>query len=81
MVPVVTAQVVGVERLTAALGILYFGQLIGNLFGTPIATAIMKAQGGHYLGAILFAGLAPLIASLFILVIRFQTNKKIFAFV
>ncbi|GJJ74491.1 hypothetical protein EMPS_06849 [Entomortierella parvispora] len=81
MVPVVTAQVVGVERLTAALGILYFGQMIGNLFGAPIATAIMKVQHGQYLGAILFAGLAPLVASFFVLVIRFQMNKKVFAFV
>jgi len=81
MVPVVTAQVVGVEKLTAALGILYFGQLVGNLFGAPIATAIMKVQHGQYLGAILFAGLAPLVASFFVLVIRFQMNKKVFAFV
>ncbi|KAG0042385.1 hypothetical protein BGZ83_000516 [Gryganskiella cystojenkinii] len=81
MVPVVTAQVVGVERLTAALGILYFAQLVGNLLGAPIATAIMRAQEGWYLGAILFAGLAPLVASFFVLVIRFQLTKKVFAFV
>ncbi|GJJ74459.1 hypothetical protein EMPS_06817 [Entomortierella parvispora] len=77
--PVVVAQVVGVERLSAALGILYFGNVVGNLLGAPIATAIMKAQGGRYIGAIIFAGLSPMVAAFFVLFIRFRLNKKIFA--
>ncbi|KAF9912737.1 hypothetical protein EC991_009473 [Linnemannia zychae] len=77
--PVVVAQVVGIERLSAALGILYFGNVVGNLLGAPIATAIMHAQGGKYIGAIIFAGLSPIVAAFFVLVIRFKINKKIFA--
>ncbi|KAG0295818.1 hypothetical protein BGZ96_010936 [Linnemannia gamsii] len=77
--PVVVAQVVGIERLSAALGILYFGNVVGNLLGAPIATAIMHAQGGKYIGAIIFAGLSPVVAAFFVLVIRFRINKKIFA--
>jgi len=77
--PVVVAQVVGVERLSAALGILYFGNVVGNLLGAPIATAIMGAQGGKYIGAIIFAGLSPIVAAFFVLFIRFRLNKNIFA--
>ncbi|KAG0327444.1 hypothetical protein BG000_000961 [Podila horticola] len=79
--PVVVAQVVGVERLSGALGLLYFGNVVGNLLGAPIATAIINAQGGEYLGAILFAGAAPVIAAFFILMVRFQYTKKVFAIV
>lgn len=77
--PVVVAQVVGIERLSGALGILYFGNVVGNLLGAPIATAIMHAQGGKYIGAIIFAGLSPVVAAFFVLVIRFRINKKFFA--
>ncbi|KAG0072894.1 hypothetical protein BGZ90_011768, partial [Linnemannia elongata] len=71
--------VVGIERLSGALGILYFGNVVGNLLGAPIATAIMHAQGGKYIGAIIFAGLSPVVAAFFVLVIRFRINKKFFA--
>ncbi|KAF9312084.1 hypothetical protein BG003_006646 [Podila horticola] len=77
--PVVVAQVVGVERLSSALGILYFGNVVGNLLGSPIATAIMRAQGGKYIGAIMFAGLSPFIAAFFVLLIRFRIDKRMFA--
>ncbi|KAF8941405.1 hypothetical protein BGZ58_009488 [Dissophora ornata] len=77
--PVVVAQVVGVERLSSALGILYFGNVVGNLLGAPIATAIMRSQGGNYIGAIIFAGLSPVLAAFFVLVIRFRISKKLFA--
>ncbi|KAI8602965.1 major facilitator superfamily domain-containing protein [Dissophora ornata] len=77
--PVVAAQVVGVERLPSALGILYFGNAVGNLLGSPIATAIMRAHGGQYIGAIMFAGFAPLLATFFVLFIRFRISKKLIA--
>ncbi|KAI7819283.1 major facilitator superfamily domain-containing protein [Gamsiella multidivaricata] len=77
--PVVVAQVVGIERLSAALGILYFGNVVGNLLGAPIATAIMHAQNGRYIGAIMFAGFSPVLAAFFVLFIRFRINKKLFA--
>ncbi|KAG0207797.1 hypothetical protein BGX28_001043 [Mortierella sp. GBA30] len=77
--PVVVAQVVGVERLSAALGILYFGNVVGNLLGAPIATAIMHAQNGKYIGAIMFAGFSPIIAAFFVLFIRFRINSKVLA--
>ncbi|KAF9179635.1 hypothetical protein BGZ51_006772 [Haplosporangium sp. Z 767] len=77
--PVVAAEIVGVERLAPALGILFLGNVLGYLLGAPIATAIMKAQGGSYTGAILFAGFTPIIAAIFVLFIRFRINKKVFA--
>jgi len=82
MIPAVTAQVVGIDRLPAALGIIYFGHIIGYVLGSPIATTIRQSGDRHNpMGAIIFAGAAPLIASLFVLVVRFRMNKKVFAFV
>ncbi|KAG0307353.1 hypothetical protein BGZ98_000442 [Dissophora globulifera] len=77
--PVVVAQVVGVERLPAALGIVYFGNVFGNFFGAPIATAILNAQGGEYIGTIIFAGVMPILGAVAVLFVRFRINKKIFA--
>ncbi|KAF9969011.1 hypothetical protein BGZ73_008845, partial [Actinomortierella ambigua] len=77
--PVATAQVVSVERLPPALGMLYFGNIFGNLLGTPIATAIISAMDGKYTGAIIFSALTPVVASLFILYLRFSIEKRVFA--
>ncbi|KAF9389689.1 hypothetical protein BGX21_011645 [Mortierella sp. AD011] len=67
--PVVAAQVVGVERLSSALGIIYFG----NVF------AIVQHQDGKYIGAVLLSGITPIIGGLIVLSIRFRITKKIFA--
>lgn len=79
----VSAEVVGVEKLSAALGFLCVANVVGYTLGSPIATAILGASsdGDSYMGAILFAGLSPLVASFFILIIRFQQSKRVLAIV
>ncbi|KAF9432848.1 hypothetical protein BGZ76_010242 [Entomortierella beljakovae] len=78
--PVVAAQVVGIERLSAALGLIYFGNVFGNLLGSPIATAIVQRSNGKYLGAVMFSGFMPVIGGLIILfTIRRSLDKRIFA--
>ncbi|KAF9108795.1 hypothetical protein BGX27_008226 [Mortierella sp. AM989] len=77
--PVVASKVIGVEALTASVGLLFSGNFFGNLLGTPLASAIISASGGSYTWAIVFAGTAPLIGSALLLIIRFKDEKRIFA--
>ncbi|KAG0037638.1 hypothetical protein BGZ82_002132 [Podila clonocystis] len=76
--PVVAAEVIGVERLAAAVGLLYSGNLFGNLLGTPIASAIVTASGGSYTWAIVFAGTTPILGAILLLTHRFKIEKRIF---
>jgi len=74
------AQVVGVNNFPAALGILYCVQVFGNFLGSPIAIAILCWHQGDYEGAILFAGLTPLLGAFFVALIRFQLKRKMLEF-
>ncbi|KAG0347844.1 hypothetical protein BG004_006794 [Podila humilis] len=76
--PVVAAEVLGVEKLAAAVGLLYSGNFFGNLLGTPIASAIVTASGGSYTWAIIFAGTAPILGAVLLLMHRFKIEKRIF---
>ncbi|KAG0001087.1 hypothetical protein BGZ65_003812 [Modicella reniformis] len=76
--PVVAADVIGVEKLAAAVGLLYSGNFFGNLLGTPLASAIIVASGGSYTGTMIFAGSAPILGAVLLLLIRFKDEKRIF---
>ncbi|KAI7829839.1 major facilitator superfamily domain-containing protein [Gamsiella multidivaricata] len=76
--PVVAADVIGVEKLAAAVGLLYSGNFFGNLLGTPLASAIVTASGGRYTWTIVFAGTAPILGAALLLFIRFKHEKRIF---
>ncbi|KAK3825123.1 MAG: major facilitator superfamily domain-containing protein [Benniella sp.] len=76
--PVVAADVIGVEKLAAAVGLLYSGNFFGNLLGTPLASAIIAASGGSYTGTMVFAGSAPILGACLLLIIRFRDEKRIF---
>ncbi|KAF8936935.1 major facilitator superfamily domain-containing protein [Dissophora ornata] len=76
--PVVAADVIGLETLAASVGLLYSGNFFGNLLGTPLASAIIAASGGSYTWAIVFAGVAPIVAASVLLFIRFKDEKRIF---
>ncbi|KAF9940738.1 hypothetical protein BGZ67_006914 [Mortierella alpina] len=67
--PVVAADLMGLEKLAAAVGLLYSG----NLF----ASAIVAASGGSYTWAIVFAGIAPIIGAALLLPIRRGINPRI----
>ncbi|KAF9911130.1 hypothetical protein EC991_004684 [Linnemannia zychae] len=76
--PVVAAEVVGVERLAAAVGMLYSGNLFGNMLGTPIASAIVAASGGSYHWAIVFAGAIPMVGAFLLLSYRLSIEPRLF---
>ncbi|KAF9104971.1 hypothetical protein BGX29_000945 [Mortierella sp. GBA35] len=76
--PVVAAEVVGVERLAAAVGMLYSGNLFGNLLGTPIASAIVASSGGSYHWAIVFAGAVPIAGAFLLLSHRLTIQPRLF---
>ncbi|ORX89102.1 hypothetical protein K493DRAFT_383612 [Basidiobolus meristosporus CBS 931.73] len=63
---VVTAQITGVQRLGNALGLVFATTIVGNLVGTPIATALKGTAGGgkmEYIPPILFSGFVTLAAA------------------
>ncbi|KAG0207712.1 hypothetical protein BGX28_001109 [Mortierella sp. GBA30] len=72
--PVVAAEIIGIERLSAAVGLLYSG----NLFGTPIASAIVTASGGSYTWAIVFAGTTPILGAILLLIHRLKIERRLF---
>ncbi|CAO3572148.1 unnamed protein product [Mortierella alpina] len=76
--PVVAADLMGLEKLTAAVGLLYSGNLFGNLLGIPIASALVTASGGAYTWAIVFAGFAPIIGAALLVPIRYGINPRVF---
>ncbi|ORZ08528.1 major facilitator superfamily domain-containing protein [Lobosporangium transversale] len=76
--PVVAANVIGVEALAASVGLLYSGNFFGNLFGTPLASALIAASNGSYIWAQAFAGLITFLGACLPLFIRFKEEKRIF---
>ncbi|KAK9693242.1 hypothetical protein K7432_013998 [Basidiobolus ranarum] len=66
LLPVVTAQVTGVQKLGNALGLVFATTIVGNLVGTPITTALKGTAGEGrmtYIPAILFSGFITLSAA------------------
>ncbi|KAG0207713.1 hypothetical protein BGX28_001110 [Mortierella sp. GBA30] len=76
--PVVAADLMGLEKLATAVGLLYSGNLFGNLLGVPIASALVAASGGSYTWAMVFAGTMPIIAASLLVPIRYRINARIF---
>ncbi|KAI9312184.1 major facilitator superfamily domain-containing protein, partial [Dichotomocladium elegans] len=64
--PTVQPQVVGLENISPAVGLLYFTNLFGYMFGTPIASALInKSSPPDYRNGAIWAGVTVLIGSLF----------------
>ncbi|RUP46473.1 major facilitator superfamily domain-containing protein [Jimgerdemannia flammicorona] len=61
-IPVVTAQIFGMQHLATLLGLIFLSSAIPDTTGTPIATWIVQVQGG-YMGAIVYTGVTFIIAS------------------
>ena len=75
--PVVNAEVVGVEQIQRAVGFTYGLSLFGNLVGTPIIGQLQSKYG--WTSAIQFAGALSVLASFFMLALRFKIDRRIFA--
>ncbi|KAI8967438.1 major facilitator superfamily domain-containing protein [Mycotypha africana] len=72
MVPALLGQVVGMDEIEAANGILFFAWIFGGLFGQPICAALINEESGHptYNYAIIFGGVLMTFAGLLALAIR-----------
>ncbi|CDH58087.1 monocarboxylate transporter [Lichtheimia corymbifera JMRC:FSU:9682] len=85
MVPALLAQVVGLEEIEAANGLLFFAWLVGGIFGSPIASDLIdenSPDGPHYDRAIIFGGVMMIGSGLIALTVRvlrggFNPFKKV----
>lgn len=64
--PTVQPQVVGLENISPAVGLLYFTNLFGYMFGTPIASALINtASPPNYQYGAAWAGSMVVVGGLF----------------
>ncbi|KAI8334160.1 major facilitator superfamily domain-containing protein [Choanephora cucurbitarum] len=73
LLPVTTADIVGVENIQQGLGMTYMTTVIGNLLGTPLLGLLLNASG--WTAAIQFAGSLTVVAAGFMLVLRMIVSK------
>lgn len=71
LMPPIVAKISDIRQIGVRLGVAYAIASLGSLTGSPIGGAIVKAQGGSYLGLQLYAGFSMLIASMLFVVARF----------
>ncbi|KAI9253182.1 major facilitator superfamily domain-containing protein [Sporodiniella umbellata] len=71
-VPGLLGQVVGMEDIEAANGLLYFSWFFGGLLGSPICSALINENNGepNYPRAIIFGGVLMIFAGLLALTVR-----------
>ncbi|RKP14591.1 major facilitator superfamily domain-containing protein [Piptocephalis cylindrospora] len=79
--PVVAKLFIPVKDLSNAMGILFFSQAFGNLFGPAILGALLDqtAPNTSYVPGQMFCGAATIVGALIILGIKFSMEKKPFA--
>ncbi|KAI8338680.1 major facilitator superfamily domain-containing protein [Chlamydoabsidia padenii] len=77
LLPVVVADIVGVENLQRGIGLCYLLCTVGNLAGPPIATKLFEMYG--WAVAIQFLGTVILISSMILLLLRIKrSNRQMF---
>ncbi|CAO3677410.1 unnamed protein product [Rhizopus stolonifer] len=71
-VPALLGQVVGMDDIEAANGLLYFSWFFGGLFGSPICSALINEDSGNptYSHAIIFGGVLMVFAGLLAWTVR-----------
>ncbi|SAM08309.1 hypothetical protein [Absidia glauca] len=72
LLPVVTADIVGVENLQRGIGLCYLLTFFGNLLGSPIAGKLLENFG--WTAAIQFSGAMTLFSALLLLVLRMKRS-------
>ncbi|KAH8647900.1 major facilitator superfamily domain-containing protein [Xylariales sp. PMI_506] len=83
--PTVVGNTFGSARVSVAMGMIVTGWVGGYLMGAPIAGYLLDAYGGSdsglqaYRPAIFFAGSLALAAAALVTVMRFRTNRSLFA--
>lgn len=77
LLPVTTAEIVGVENIQRGLGLAYFSTIFGSLLGSPLIGLLYSSRG--WTSSIQFAGSLTIGASVFLLILRIIMSKKVFA--
>ncbi|KAJ2776478.1 hypothetical protein H4R18_005647 [Coemansia javaensis] len=81
LIPVIMANVWGVERISTTIGILYLANFAGTLVGAPSSGAILDNIGHrtNFRPTIVFSGVFMLCASAFFAALRFSMDWNPFA--
>ncbi|KAJ2448085.1 hypothetical protein GGF42_005238 [Coemansia sp. RSA 2424] len=81
LVPVVMAELWGVQRIATIIGLLYIANFIGTMIGAPSSGAILDnvGHGIDFKPSIIFSGVFMLAAFLFFAVLRLSVSRKPFA--
>ena len=69
--PTLIAQISDIRDIGTRLGAAFFCQSFGTLIGSPIAGAIVSAQGGDYIGLQIFCGCCMLAGTVLIVAARY----------
>ncbi|KAF9284935.1 hypothetical protein BGZ68_004286 [Mortierella alpina] len=75
--PVAATRAVPANRVSSALGFVFFAHTVGYLLGTPLAQFIIQVQHGGYTGAIVFVGIANLICGVIVLIARIAADPRL----
>lgn len=73
LLPVTTADIVGVENIQRGLGMAYMVTVFGNLLGTPIIGRLYDAY--DWTAAIQFAGSVTMASAIIMFILRMKLSK------
>ncbi|KAJ1783246.1 hypothetical protein LPJ62_005113 [Coemansia sp. RSA 2167] len=79
LLPVVMADLWGVQRISTIIGLLYMANFAGTMVGAPSSGAILDniGNGTNYKPTIIFSGVFMLCSSMFFVVLRAMVSKKV----
>ncbi|CAO3593136.1 unnamed protein product [Absidia cylindrospora] len=72
-IPVVVADIIGVENIQQGIGMCYMATFFGNLLGPPIAGKLLQQYG--WTAAIQFPGAITLFSAVIVLCLRMKRSK------
>ncbi|KAJ1883386.1 hypothetical protein H4R99_000705 [Coemansia sp. RSA 1722] len=80
LLPVVMAELWGVQRIATIIGLLYIANFAGTMVGAPSSGAILDnvGHGTNFKPSIIFSGVFMLCAFIFFALLRVSTNPKPF---
>ncbi|KAJ7868485.1 major facilitator superfamily domain-containing protein [Mycena leptocephala] len=79
LLPVVCAQLFGLNDLATITGFMVLANSPGQLAGASIGGAVFASSGGNWRAVSLYSGSVMLLGSLFVLYARFSHDKRIWA--
>ncbi|KAJ2488376.1 hypothetical protein IWW37_004876 [Coemansia sp. RSA 2050] len=79
LVPVVMAELWGIQRIATIIGLLYVANFIGTMVGAPSSGALLDSVGGgnDFKPSIVFSGVFMAIAFLFFVLLRVSVSRSL----